>query len=134
MKSHKHVSQRHKNYLQSVCHNLWFAVFLSKVDGMLESDVCVCVRFEVSCCTERMMKSLSAWWNTSAAPFSHALCLFKVTSQRGICIGKRNSECCPAAAAQWSLGGREDKRLVSCRTACTAQVITRIFFSCLVSG
>ena len=31
-------------------------------------------------------------WNTSAAPFSHALCLFNATSQRGICIGKRNSE------------------------------------------
>lgn len=40
-------------------------------------------------------------WKTSAAPFSHALCLFKATSQRGICIGKRNSE--------WSQTGRREK-------------------------
>lgn len=94
---HKNKSEIYKNQLLSFCQNLWFAVSsLSRWQAGIQG-VCLCVPFEVSCHSERMMKSPSAWWNTSAAPFSHALCLFKVTSQRGICIGKRNSECCPAA-------------------------------------
>lgn len=67
----------------------------------------MCLRvWEVSCHAES--NGGLAWWNTSAAPFSHALCLFKVTSQRSICIGKRNSECnkpcCPSCwlePAEW---------------------------------
>lgn len=86
-----------------------------------------CVCFEVSCHAERMMKRPSARWNTSAAPFSHALCLFKVTSEKGICIGKRNSECkerrgprlCPPEP-----GGQGGEKLVSYVRTCRTDVIT----------
>lgn len=57
----------------------------SYVTKIYHSLVCVCVRSSLRMLVEQ--------WNTSAAPFSHALCLFKVTSEKGICIGKRNSEC-----------------------------------------
>lgn len=65
---------------------------------------------------ERMMKPQTVWWNTSAAPFSHALCLFKVISEKGICIGKRNSECkelwVPVASgpASTAIGKRKKER------------------------
>lgn len=49
---------------------------------------CACARARA-----RLARVPAKRWNTSAAPFSHALCLFKVTSEKGICIGKRNSEC-----------------------------------------
>lgn len=120
---HKNESQRHKNHPRSMCQDLHFVVFLRTVSPWQAGPWCVCereyvvcvcvyVHFEVSCHAERMMKRLSAPWNTSAAPFSHALCLFKVTYEKGICIGKRNSECnepCCSAAACWSLEGRDEK-------------------------
>lgn len=49
-----------------------------------------CVRV---CVRSLVLLLMENRWKTSAAPFSHALCLFKVTSEKGICIGKRNSEC-----------------------------------------
>lgn len=123
---------RHKNHLRSVCQN-------APVTPPPALRLCAreCVALEVGCHAERMMKWLSAWWNTSAAPFSHALCLFKVTSEKGICIGKRNSECKEAprpTAARRDLRGRDDKKLVSYTGTRTTEAITHIFFHCLAPG
>lgn len=102
------------------------------------ASVCVCVRFEVNCHAKTMMKRLSARWKTSAAPFSHALYLFKVTSEKGICIGKRNSECkephCRLHAGSWR-GVEEKKRSATAWTTdeifslCSRNKITCIIIS-----
>lgn len=106
-----------------MCQNL-HAPSSHKADDRLER-----VRFEVSRHVEMMMKCPSQW-NTSAAPFSHALCLFKVTSEKGICIGKRNSECKePRCLDAGGPGGQDEEKLVSrVQSTCAAEAITQKFF------
>lgn len=127
----KEVQHRHQN------HSLWFFLCtVSQWQVRAALDVCVCVSCVYVCvlwgqlsCGEVLMKCLSAPWNTSAAPFSHALCLFKVTSERGICIGKRNSECkelCCSALREREREPAGWKKWVSYMSACTREEITGI--------
>lgn len=115
------IKTNHKK-TQSVCEILPFSLL----------PLCVCVLGGQVPCGEDD-ETPSAWRNTSAAPFSHALCLFKVTSEKGICIGKRNSEYKGPRALLPHVGTWRTEMRKTLKLHGATKALTHIFFHCLTA-